>query len=210
MRDRHFMEDENELPYLVWETRDNQQRNDTGTQKTTAISFKDIPFNEFSSYVHRLSLTYKEKTHIINSVEIKVENCIFSIYQSDDELSFTFTVKNEYVKTKLNFIYDPESCQLEYTGGTTYHHDLESMKWFKDAVNQIEKEKGYKFEFCFEGHDFSWREGKVLINGDFESKVMFEKDGYDDHFDYKIDFTNKKLEFDHKYAFHEYYAFFSM
>ena len=34
MRDRHFMEDENELPYLVWETRDNQQRNDTGTQKT--------------------------------------------------------------------------------------------------------------------------------------------------------------------------------
>lgn len=209
MRDRHFMEDENELPYLVWETRDNQQQNNTRMQSID-ISFNDIPFNEFSSYVKRLSLTYKEKIKIINSVEIKPENCIFSIYQSYDELSFTFTVKNEYVKTEINFIYDPDSCQLEYTGGMTYHHDLESMQWFKDAVKQIEKEKGYKFEFCFGGHDFSWREGKVLINGDFKSKVLFEKDEYGDHFAYKIDFTNKKLELDHVYPFHEYYAFFSM
>ena len=146
--------------------------------------------------------------NIINSVEINARNCIVSMHKRDDEIIMTFLVENEYVATEFRLLYDLNFSQIEYLGGTTYHDNLESRTWFINAVKKIEKENGYRYAFCFGGHDFSFSNGRLVVNGDFKSKVMFEKDGCSDHFDYNIDFAKRKLEFNHVCPFHEFYEFF--
>ena len=95
MRDRHFMEDENELPYLLWETMDDNRRNSRSSQ--LELNFEDIPFKEFPSYVKRLVLPQNHKNNIINSVDVEPENCTFSIHQKDREIYLSLTLKNEYI-----------------------------------------------------------------------------------------------------------------
>ena len=94
MRDRHFMEDENELPYLVWETR---EINRNTKHIPLKMDFEDIPFREFSSYVRRLILAPNHINNIINSIDVKPNNCTFSIHQNDNGIDIFLILKNEYI-----------------------------------------------------------------------------------------------------------------
>lgn len=207
MRDRHFREDENELPYLVRQTRNDERRGYSDRPESSHLHIYDVPFSQFPLYIDRLGLAPNQKSHLINSIEIRPRDCTFSIHRTDD-LRLSFKVKNEYLTTEIMVRYDPASGQLEYLTGTTHHDALQSQQWFKDIVHKIEIEKGCKFEFCYRGHDFKCRDGKLVINDDFETMVMFEKDGCNDHYGYRLDFSRRKLEFYHEYPFHEYYDFF--
>ena len=205
---RHFREDENELPYLVWEAREDKHRNRANESHLRNINIKDRPFTEFSSVINGLLLSPNQKTGLLNSVEIEPKNCTFSIQGDSDELKIKFIVRNEYLTSEISMVYNLVSCQTEsYFGRYSSHDGLESLQWFKDAVHQIERENGYKYEFCHGGHDISTF-GKLLINDDFKAIAMFEKEGNGDHYGYKVDFNNRKLELYHVYPFHEYYEFF--
>jgi len=212
MRD-HFREDENELPYLVWQRRDRdedrgQSYSDTEDFEPIKISFNNILYSQFSSYVRRLQLTREQKARLISCVEIKPRNCTFSLNQNGDDIRITFRIENEYLDTEITVSYDPFSGSVEYRYGYTHHDRLQSMKWFRDAVNLIERQNGYKYEFCYEGHDFSTRTGRLVVNDSFKTCVMFEKDGDDDHYGYKVNFASRRLEEYKTYPFHEYHLFF--
>ena len=206
MRDRHFREDENELPYLLYEKRDEYKR--SGKPVPLRLDFKDIHFREFPSYLRRLNLALDHKNYIIDSVEVEPQDCIFSIRQDDDEVILTFEVRNEYVATRLSFQYDLNGRRFEYLGGTTYHDGLEAMEWFKSVVRKTEKENGFKFIFCYNGHSFDRSNGRLLIRRDFQTMVMFERDRYDDHYGYKVDFATRTLREYHEYPFFEFFEFF--
>ena len=199
------MEDENELPFLVYEKRDDIPR---GKSQLEDINFKDVPFREFSSYVSRLRMTADEKANLVNSVEIQPEDCTFSMHQGDDGIRIVFKIKNEYCSLTLTVEYDRNSGMIKSQGGYSDHDGLESMQWFKDAVHKKEKEKGYRFIFCYVERCFSTSEGKLLIKDDCETFVMFEKDGVDDHYGYSVDFARKSLKFYHEYPFFEFYEMF--
>ena len=96
MRD-HFREDENELPYLVWQRRDRdedrgQSYSDEDDFEPLNISFNNIPYSQFSSYVRRLQLTSDQKARLISSIEIKPRNCTFSINQNGDDDHYGYKV----------------------------------------------------------------------------------------------------------------------
>lgn len=219
MREGPFREDENELPYLVYERRDRDYKEDEddysheyyrynkGNVKN-GLHLTDIPFWEFATYVRRLNISENHKDSIIRLVDIKPRNCTFSIHYVLDDLRMFFRVENEYLATEVRVHYDFGMSCFEYCGGTTYHDRLESMQWFKNLVRKMENEKGFSYEFCFNGHDFSSRGGRVVINDSYESMVMFEKEGDDDHYAYRIDFEKRRLEEYKVYSFTEYYDFF--
>lgn len=142
----------------------------------------------------RLNLSGNHKDNIIRSVHITAKNCIFSIDQFDNDVRMSFKVENEYLSTELNFRYDCASGCFEYIGRYTHHDGLESKQWFRDAVRRIENETGYSYEFCYNGHDFSAKDGMVVINDAYETMVMFENDHDSDHYGYKVDFTRRRLE----------------
>lgn len=204
--ERRFREDENELPYLVWESDEPKGIGDNSY--LFKKDFENIDFREFSSYVRRLMISDDHKDSIIASVEVNARNCKFSIHQNGDDIRFSFTVANEYVKTEIDVRYNPDLAGMERYGGYTYHDGLESKQWFKEAVREIENETGRRYEFCFNGHDFTCRGGRLVINDSYETMVMFEKDGDSDHYAYKVDFALKELREYHTYPFHEYFTFF--
>lgn len=199
------MEDENELPFLAYEKRDDIPR---GRSQLEDINFEDVPFREFPSYVSILRMTADEKVNLVNSVEIQPEGCTFSLHQGDDGIRIVFKIRNEYHSLTLNVEYDRNSGQIESLGGYSNHDGLESMQWFKDIVRQKEKKTGYRFIFCYVERCFSINEGKLLIKDDCETFAMFEKDHYEDHYGYRIDFERRKLKFYHAYPFFEFYEMF--
>ena len=127
---------------------------------------------------------------------------------SDEELRIIFNVLNEYLTTEIIVVYNSSLCGVEFLGGYTGHNGLESLQWFRDEVRKFENQNGYKFEFCFKGHRFNQNGGKLLVMDDFDSMVMFKKDEHDDHYAYRVDFGNRKLEEYPTYPFYEYFAFF--
>ncbi|MEE0935330.1 MAG: hypothetical protein U0L42_06615 [Methanobrevibacter sp.] len=219
MREGPFREDENELPYLVYERRDRNYSNDWDDYSydeyrapkrnvRNDLHINNVPLWEFPTYVRRLNISENHKDSILRLVDIRARNCTFSINHVLDDLRMSFRAENEYVTTEIRVHYNFGESRFDYCGGTTYHDRLESMQWFKNLVRKMENEKGFSYEFCFNGHDFTSRGGRVVINDSFETMVMFEKDRYDDHYAYKIDFEKRRLEEYKVYSFIEYYEFF--
>ena len=208
MRDDHYMEDENEWPYLVWEKKDSDRRYGNSKPVPINLEFKDIPFREFPTYVNRLILPQNHKNNIISIIKVEPEDCTFTLRQREYEIRIDLKVKNRYVETEFLLEYDYTSSKMEYIIAYTHHDSLESMPWFKSEVKRIENEKGYRYEFCYRGHDFERSDEKFLIKNEFKTIVMFEKDGSEDHYGYRLDFNTGNLEHYHTYDFMEYCAFF--
>lgn len=165
--------------------------------------------------IQRISLICKtsdsaqnHKNNIINIIKVEPEECTFTLRQREYEIRIDLKVKNRYVKTKFLLEYDYTSSKMEYIITYTHHDSLESMPWFKSEVKRIENENGYRYEFCYMGHNHEHNEVKFLIKNEFETIVMFEKDGSEDHYGYRLDFNTGNLEHYHTYPFWEYYAFF--
>ena len=200
MRDRHFMEDENELPYLVWETRDDNRRNGNSKPIPLKIDFEDIPFREFSSYVKRLILAPNHISNIINSVDVKPNNCTFSIHQNDNRINISLILKNEYITSEFNGFYDSDTSEITFNFPYTNYGSLESLSWFKNEIRRVENEIGLKFDCESGGYHYQWIDEKLKITEEFQILVYFtDDDRYSDSYSYKVDFNNKKLE---KYHVH--------
>ena len=200
MRDRHFMEDENELPFLVWETRDDNRRNQNREPVPLKLDFEDIPFNEFPSYVKRLILGQDHKNNIIDSIDVEPKNCTCSIHQNDSRIDISLILKNEYVTSRFDGFYDVDNSEITFNSPYTNYGSLESLQWFKNEIRRIENEIGLKFDYESGGYHYQWADEKLKITDEFQILVYFsDDDRYSDSHSYKVDFENKKLD---KYMVH--------
>lgn len=175
MRDRHFMEDENELPYLVWETRDD----------TSSKSYAD---HEAKS--HR---TDEEKINdLVNSMNITqgfrliLKDKIMSFLNAKDctglrvdggfgEYVFVLTRENEYVCTTDEF---ELLTELENTRRVFFEcytsHDHENL--LKDSrFKALIKKSGMEFLRCSGGYvtDYSRVDDTFTVKDEIEVKVFF-------------------------------------
>ena len=73
---RGFREDENELPYLLWQKRDKIK---AGNPKPFNINIQNRPFEDFESTVRGLIIPDDDRANIISSVEVRPKNCRFSV-----------------------------------------------------------------------------------------------------------------------------------
>ena len=202
---RRFREDENELPYLVYETRESKKRK--YSDPPLNISYENIPFSEFPSYVNRLILTPNHKSNLISAIDVKPRQCTFSIRQSDEGVAITFNVKNQYIESKITVFYNPTYFNLEMQSNAHYHNYLESMQWFKDEIARVEREIDLKFWECGSGFDYECSDGKFQLKDSYTVIVFFgDESPTSDYHEYKVDFENKKLEMYHVTSFMEWFG----
>lgn len=204
MRDRYFMEDENELPYLVTETRRNNRRNGNTKHIPLKMDFNNVPFREFSSYVKRLILAPNHINNIINSIDVKPNNCTFSIHQNNNIINIVLILKNEYMTSKFDGFYDSHTSELTFYLPYTDYRSLESLHWFKNEIKRVEKEISLKFNSESGGYHYQWIDEKLRITDEFQILVYFrDEDIFSDSYSYKVDFKNKKLEEYHVHSWIE-------
>lgn len=205
MRDRHFMEDENELPFLVESDSMNRGRYDSGGVRNK--NYTNVPYSEFQKYVEFLMLPQMHVANIVNSVEVEPKNCRVSIKREDDEIRFQFVVQNEYVKSQFNATYDLNYGEMTFFLPYHSYDGLDSMDWFKREVSMIKRQTGLEFDGCGGGYDFSHNDGKdVVIKDEIEVLAYFSpEDMFSDSHSYMVDFDKRKLN---KYHEHPWFEFF--
>ena len=192
MRDRHFMEDENEFPFLVNSKRDYETGYGSPQYFSKECNYENIPFNQFSNYVARLNLSQSDKVRIFNSIEVKPKNVTVSINQSENNIRITFHVKNQYFKTDISILYDEDySCFYgNYDSYSTFF--FESEDWFKKEVRRKEKELGNKFLYCGGIYTVKHDEYNFVLTDEWIADARFD-DGNHGELLYDIDFENKVI-----------------
>ena len=106
MRDRHFMEDENELPYLVWETRDDDSSGSYADYKAESYRKQKADEEKINDLVNSMNIS--------RDFRVVLKNKIMSFLNSKDctrltvdggfgQYVFVFTRENEYVRTTDEF-----------------------------------------------------------------------------------------------------------
>lgn len=190
MRDRHFMEDENELPYLLWETRDDDSS---------------------KSYEAKSSRTDEEKINdLVNSMDISqgfravLKDKIMSFLNAKDctglsvdggfgEYVFVLTRENEYVRTTDEF---ELLTELENTSRVFYNcyssHNHDSL--LKDSrFNAMIEKSGMEFLRCAGGYvtDYSMAKDVFTVKDEIEVKVFFRA-GSKERI-YKLDLDSMEL-----------------
>lgn len=134
MRDRFFREDENELPYLAWEKRDDDSRSQSyegqdyssgQAQKTyddeilNLLAPMDLPVGlEF-----RLSQKLRSFSDARDCTGLRVEEGL-GAYE------FIFTRENRYVKTVDHFVFD-----LKYAGLKRIFLDCDTRHYYDGILN---------------------------------------------------------------------------
>ena len=167
MRDRFFREDENELPYLVWEKRDDDSRSqsyegpdypndeaakDNGKRILDILASLDLPIGrEFRLWEKLMSfLDAKDCTGL------RVENGF-------DMCDFIFTRENEYVRTVNQFEYNVKfenTKRVFHDCYTTHYHDgLLNDSRFQAMIGKTGMEflgcsGGYECKYLFADDDF--------------------------------------------------------
>ena len=188
MRDRHFREDENELPYLVSEKRDGYRGSGSVQLR---MDFEDVPFRDFRSYIDRLLMPRKDKVTIINSIKVNPKNCICSISQDGHVVDINLVLKNKYLSSRFHFRYDSE---MQFLYPFHDHSIMKSSQWFKDEVRRVENEICLKYDACGGGYRFHFEDDMLEVLDEIEVLVYFSDGGeFSDSHSYKVDFKNKKL-----------------
>ena len=168
MRDRHFREDENELPYLVSSKRDPVRSG--GGYTFPGMNAKNVPFAEFPRYVNMLNISPSDKRMLIDSIIVEPENCTFSFKNSQDNLKIEFSVENQYVRSYVSLVYDGE-LYVSYWSGN--YDGLESMQWFKNEVRRIKREIGKDFWSFAGGFHHELRNGIFRLTNDCSIVAYF-------------------------------------
>jgi len=199
---RGFREDENELPYLLWQKRDKIK---AGNPKPFNINIQNRPFRDFESTVRGLIIPDDDRANIIRSVDVRPKNCRFSVStNSEDNLVFTFDVENRYVRTSIRSVY--EDHELYVSSYYNNHDRLESADWFKREVSRISRQIGQDYYSCASGYGYKCSDGSLTINDDCCILVYFGDDSCDilgEYPGYKIDFKKRKLVKYHVFQGHE-------
>ena len=189
MRDRHFREDENELPYLVGSRRDPVRSG--GGYKAPSIKAKNVHFSQFPAYVNRLNISPNEKRMLVDSIIVEPENCTFSFNNSGDNLRIEFNVENRYVRSYVSVVLDGE---LHVSYWSSNYDGLESMQWFKQEVQRIKREIGKDFWSFAGGFHHELKNGIFRVTNDFKVVAYFGDGSTNmEHHLYNVDLDNQRL-----------------
>lgn len=198
------MEDENELPYLVSRKSDYYEGYKGSTERK--FNFENIAFEQFPSRVNMLILAQNHINRIIGSIDVKAKGCTCSIRQNDDDVRFSFNLKNQYMSSEFSAHYDMDNSEMIFNYPFTNFDGLKSLQWFKTEVARVEREIGLKFHDMAGGFDFKYDNGHLTINDEFDAIAHFSEGNYNsDSHGYKVDFENRKLKEYHVYDWIELY-----
>ncbi len=106
MRERHFMEDENELPYQVWETKDNDSSKSYSGHEAKNQTKRKTDEEKISSLVNSMNISKKFRLILKNKIMsfLKAKDCkSLTVDGGMGEYVFIFTRENEYVRTTDEF-----------------------------------------------------------------------------------------------------------
>jgi hypothetical protein len=177
MRDRFFREDENELPYLVSEKRDDDSRSYGGSgysnveapkseeeQIDDILKSMDLSFRQWSALRQKLLEFLNSK----DCTGLRVEGG-FGGYD------FIFTRENEYVRTEHKFEYFTELGNLERVFSdcydTHYHDGLLADSRFQDMVRKT----GLEFIGCRGGYvsKYETARDEFTLTDEIDVRVSF-------------------------------------
>ena len=198
MRDRHFMEDENELPYLVWETRDDDSgsesgKNDyrpemgqpkSGEERLDAL-LKSLPISVFQ----RVRL--KEK--LISLLGAKDVTEFTVVEEGFGSCTFVFTRENEYVRAINEFEFYSDLGDLKRIFAECYsRHNYDNLirsQRFQEMV----KRSGMEFVRCSGGYetDYSMADDEFSFSDEINVRTIF-KDGSSER-PYRLDLDKMEL-----------------
>lgn len=169
MRERHFMEDENELPYLVWETRDS---------KPSKPYIKNNKKN-LDDILTSLNLNASQK-RILKDKIIEFSNAKDCTDLTVDfglgGCEFIFTRKNRYIETVDTFEYDPsfETSRIFRDCFTTHSHErLLKSPEFQQLIRKV----GLEFTGCSGGYEskYSMADDEFNLVDEINVKVNFRE-----------------------------------
>ena len=202
MRDRHFMEDENELPYLVWETRDDSsgsksRKNDyrpemvqpkSGEERLDAL-LESLPISVFQ----RIRL----KDKLISLLGAKDVTGFAVDEDGFGSCTFVITRENEYVKTTDEFEFYSNLGDLERIFAECYSHHSYDNLIRNQRFQEMVKRSGMEFVRCSGGYEtnYSRVDDEFSFSDEINVRVIF-KDGSSDR-SYRLDLD--KMELGEKY-----------
>lgn len=179
MRDRHFMEDENELPYLVWETRDNNSSGSYQAHEAKSHEKRKTDEEKINSFVNSLSISRKFRLNLKNKIIsfLNAKDCTgLTVDGGMGEYILIFTRENEYVCTTDEFVLLTEaenSQRVFHDCYSSHNHD----KLLKDSrFNAMIKKSGMEFIECAGGYvtDYSRVKDDFTLKDEIRVKVYFK------------------------------------
>ncbi len=207
MGDPYFREDENELPYLV------SQKRDDGTSRDSEPYDDEVSYgDDFSS---NKNLTNAERLdNILNSMglflaqKVILKNALAALLNSRDctrlevneegygYYTFVFTRENEYIKTTDEFEYT-----LEFDVRRTFidcytSHNYDRLISNPSFRNLIEKTEG-EFIRCSGGYetDYSMASDEFSFSDEINLRVIFRVGSFERS--YKLDLDRMELSDDY-------------
>jgi hypothetical protein len=171
MRDRFFREDENELPYLLWEKRDDEaKRPYTETAKSREEQIDSILDGLYIELVNRSALKQKLLS-FLNSKDCTGLRAEEGLGGCD----FIITRQNRYVKTTDEFEYIPEFAEFKRIFRECYSsHSHEGL--LKDSrFQEMIKKTGMEFIGCGGGYvcRYSSADDEFTLQDEIDVTVSF-------------------------------------
>ena len=163
--DQRFREDENELPYLLWQKRDDKRPKTSGKPKSSAKNLDEVLNSLYISSSQRAVLKNK-LTSFLNAkdctgltVEDFFDGCVFRIKR-----------ENEYITTTDEFEYsaDLNLRRIFIDCFSSHNHDrLLASPDFKRMIEAtglefIECSGGYESEFSMRDDEFTLKDEIVV------------------------------------------------
>lgn len=178
--DRRFREDENELPYLVWETREENNHSKSrnhGFYSKEKAKTDDEKLDEILSSIYiSVSQWIILKNKLASFLNSKDCTGLTAVEQGFGQYSFVFTRENEYVRTTDEFVFDSnyEGIRRIFVDCYTNHnHDnLVNDSHFQDLI----KKTGMEFIKCVGGYvtDYSMAADEFTLKDEIDVRVCFK------------------------------------
>ena len=179
MRDRHFMEDENELPYLLWETRDSNSSGSYRDYEAKSHTKGKTDEENINSFVNSLNISRKFRLNLKNKIMsfLNAKDCTgLTVDGGMGEYILIFTRENEYVRTTDEFVLLTEaenSQRVFHDCYSSHNHD----KLLNDSrFNAMIKKSGMEFIQCAGGYvtDYSMADDVFTLKDEIRVKVYFK------------------------------------
>ena len=174
MRDRFFREDENELPYLVYSKRDDDNHRPYHSNYEEPKSDGE----KLDEILDSMNITMLERMRLEAKLIsfLNARDCTgLMVEDGFDEYSFIFTRENEYVKTTDEFIYLPQladSTRIFFESYAEHYHDglLRNLR-FQDLIERT----GMEFLECTGGYvtKYSMADDEFTLIDEVEVNVSF-------------------------------------
>ena len=179
MRDRHFMEDENELPYLVWEIPDDNSSKSYADYKAKSHRKQKTDEEKINNFVNSLNISRGFRLVLKDKIMsfLNAKDCTgLTVDGGLGEYIFVLTRENEYVRTTDEFelLTDVEnSSRVFHECYSSHNHD----NLLKDSrFNALIRKSGMEFLRCAGGYvtDYSRADDVFTVKDEIKVKVYFK------------------------------------